>query len=555
MSEPSEAVGPEPDWEAFYRGYRTPGYVPGYEITTKLGSGMFGLVFKARKQSIGKDYAIKFLKVDDVEVRRAILLELESVRLFAQIDHPNLVSIEDRGVADGIPYIVMAYAGDETLRDRLTARDRDLRELQLLFLQACRGVQALHDHSLVHFDLKPANVFLKGGVARVGDYGLSKLVAHSRNTLSMGRGTPYYMAPELLQNRGDARSDVYSLGVVLYECLTGDVPFRGDSEWEVLRQHEVAEPRYPAGVTAEQRAVLARALAKDPAARFPTVAELIAALLPAAAAARGGTPAPAPPPPPAEARRDADRADPVERTGLDLRSLWQDARRTARERRVARRVARHERRVLRRGKRRPRHARRGVLLFLVCIAFLFTLLRDGREDRRNRQRRATAVAFSEQAMPERTWLDAARVGDPSAGELLQRRLAEFRVRAVPGVAVPKYQVKLEVPADTLAAAREIADEVACGGAHDELRRYGYAGVVAAVEALAQQDVTEKDELQRATRLHRYLQSELGFDGIGMDTKASSRSKRNRYAAQLWRWFVHDFAGDAEAYDLYRGTLR
>ncbi|MBK8097441.1 MAG: protein kinase [Planctomycetes bacterium] len=115
------AVGPErtADWEAFYANYRQPGYLPGFAIGSKLGGGAFGLVFKATRQSIGKDYAIKFLKVDDSEVRRAVLLELEQVKYFAQVDHPNLVSIEDRGEVDGIPFIVMAYAGAETLKDRL----------------------------------------------------------------------------------------------------------------------------------------------------------------------------------------------------------------------------------------------------------------------------------------------------------------------------------------------------------------------------------------------------------------------------------------------------
>ena len=94
----SEPTRPQPaaDWEAFYGSYRKPGYVPGFEITSKLGGGMFGLVFKATRQSIGKDYAIKFLRVDDTEVRRAVLAELEQVQYFAQIDHPNLVSIEDK---------------------------------------------------------------------------------------------------------------------------------------------------------------------------------------------------------------------------------------------------------------------------------------------------------------------------------------------------------------------------------------------------------------------------------------------------------------------------
>jgi hypothetical protein len=270
------------DWEAFYRDYRKPGYVPGFEITSKLGGGMFGLVFRARKQSIGKDYAIKFLQVDDADVRRAVLAELEQVKYFAQIDHPNLVSIEDRGEQDGIPYLVMSFAGTETLRDRMPKDGQPpapaLREeLLRYFLQACRGLCALHERSLVHFDIKPANVFLKGPVARLGDYGLSKLVTHSRGSLSMGRGTPYYMAPEMLQRRGDHRSDVYSLGVMLYEILCGAVPFTGDSEWEVLRKHETEKPALPPHLSSLERAVLERCLQKDPAARFQSVHDLIAA--------------------------------------------------------------------------------------------------------------------------------------------------------------------------------------------------------------------------------------------------------------------------------------
>ena len=297
-----------PDWEAFYRDYRKPGYVSGFEITTKLGGGMFGLVFRARKESIGKDYAIKFLKVEDGEVRQALLAELEQVQYFAQIDHPNLVQIEDRGEVDGIPYLVMQFAGSETLRDRMTENGEPpsaelAEELRRWFMQACKGTAALHERSLVHFDLKPANVFLKGAVARVGDYGLSKLVTHSRGSLSMGRGTPYYMAPEMLQRRGDQRSDIYSLGVMLYELLCGRVPFTGDSEWEVLRKHETEPPHWPPHLSTVERTVLARCLQKGPAARFQSVHDLITALgpslgQPAAVVARAT--GAMPPPPPAE---------------------------------------------------------------------------------------------------------------------------------------------------------------------------------------------------------------------------------------------------------------
>jgi serine/threonine protein kinase len=266
------------DWEAFYRNYRKPGYLSGFEIVNKLGGGMFGLVFKARKESIGKDYAVKFLKVDDDTVRDAVMREIENVGFFAQIDHPNLVSIEDKGTVDGIPYLVMSYAGEDTLQKRLQAGDLDREGALHVFVQAARGVQALHDHSLVHFDLKPANIFLKGDVARVGDYGLSKLVSASRNSLSFGRGTPYYMAPEMLQRRGDARSDVYSLGIILYECLYGEVPFRGDSEWEVLRKHETAPVAFPPTALREDREVILRCLQKRPEDRFQSAADLLRAL-------------------------------------------------------------------------------------------------------------------------------------------------------------------------------------------------------------------------------------------------------------------------------------
>jgi hypothetical protein len=279
------------DWEAFYADYRKPDFIPGFEILQKLGAGAFGLVFKARKHSIGKDYAIKFLKVDDATVRDAVLHELDTVRLFAQIDHPNLVSIEDMGHVNGIPFIVMGYAGEETLALRQKAGQLPRDEALRIFLQVCRGVQALHERMLVHFDLKPANVYLKGDTARVGDYGLSKLVTASRRSLSFGRGTTYYMAPEVLRRRGDHRSDIYSLGVMLYESLVGDLPFRGDSEWEVLKKHESEAPAYPAGLAPGDRAALEACLQKDPDHRAQSIDEVVDRLqrYPAAGAPRART--------------------------------------------------------------------------------------------------------------------------------------------------------------------------------------------------------------------------------------------------------------------------
>jgi hypothetical protein len=318
MAEPeADRTLPQIDWETFYADYRRPGFVPGYEILQKLGAGAFGIVFKARKQSIGKDYAIKFLKVDDVNVRDAVLHELGTVKLFAQVDHPNLVTIEDMGQAHGIPYIVMGYAGEETLAKRLAAGSLPRAEAIRLFTQVCRGVEALHGHMLVHFDLKPANVYIKGEVARVGDYGLSKMVTASRRSLSFGRGTTYYMAPEVLHRKGDHRSDIYSLGVMLYECLVGRVPFQGETEWEILKKHEAQAPEYPATLSASDRTVLEACLHKNPDARVQEVGGILAMLqgtaapLPAFAAAASTPPssrgAVAAPPSGAPRKRSATR--------------------------------------------------------------------------------------------------------------------------------------------------------------------------------------------------------------------------------------------------------
>ena len=149
------------DWEAFYNAFRQPGFIPGYEIENRLGGGAFGDVYRARKTSIGKLYAIKFLKVESDDQREAVKRELDQVRHFAAIDHPNLVSIEDMGVVMDVPYIVMGYAGDETLARRFRRWDLDPEEALGIFTQCARGVLALHDKSLVHFDLKPSNFCLQ----------------------------------------------------------------------------------------------------------------------------------------------------------------------------------------------------------------------------------------------------------------------------------------------------------------------------------------------------------------------------------------------------------
>jgi serine/threonine-protein kinase len=266
------------DWESFYNHFREPDFIPGYEIQNRLGGGAFGEVYKARKASIGKAYAIKFLKIDDDAQRDAVERELEQVRHFAAIDHPNLVTIEDLGTVMGVPYLIMGYAGEDTLARALKSGRLEHGAAFQYFVQACRGVLALHDRRLVHFDLKPSNIFLKGDIARVGDYGLSKMMTDGRLTLSFGRGTPQYMAPEMIKNRADHRADVYSLGVILFESLCGKLPFESSVPGTISVREDDRPPAFPPEFPAPMRAVVARCLRLSPDDRYSGVADLLAAL-------------------------------------------------------------------------------------------------------------------------------------------------------------------------------------------------------------------------------------------------------------------------------------
>jgi serine/threonine protein kinase len=266
------------DWEAFYSQFRQPDFIPGYEIQNRLGGGAFGEVYKARKHSIGKAYAIKFLKIDDDAQREAVERELEQVRHFAAIDHPNLVTIEDLGTAADVPYLIMGYAGEETLARALRSKTLPPQTALLYFVQACRGVLALHDRRLVHFDLKPSNIFLKGEIARVGDYGLSKMMTDGRLTLSFGRGTPQYMAPEMIKNRADHRADIYSLGVILYESVTGALPFESAVPGTLAVRESDEPPKFAPDFPPLLQPIVERCLRLDPKDRFASVSELLEAL-------------------------------------------------------------------------------------------------------------------------------------------------------------------------------------------------------------------------------------------------------------------------------------
>ncbi len=535
-----------PDWEAFYRDYRKPGYIEGFEITTKLGGGMFGLVFRARRMSIGKDYAIKFLKVDDGEVRRAVLSELEQVKYFAQIDHPNLVSIEDRGEVNGIPFLVMAFAGTETLRDKMTtiglaegnALTKDEKdELLRAFLQCSRGLHALHERSLVHFDIKPANVFMKGGVARLGDYGLSKLVTHSRGSLSMGRGTPYYMAPEMLKRRGDVRSDIYSLGVMLYEILCGKVPFTGDSEWEVLRQHENVQPALPGHLTAIERTVLKGCLAKDPELRFQSVDQMLAAFgslsrldaVPVVATAASVAAAPPPltscVPPPLPTSTSATVAPPLPRK---------------RTREMAR-------------KKRRSGMNIGFLGLFAAVLGVMLVLFLWVGSSSHGPRRAPQVTPAPRTIKEAAHQYAAEVLVNARRDAQRNRPRRLQPLNLDRVEVPDDFLSYLEFIDPLAGSPRFMPALAA-----RVERLGRPALVAAVAMLQKLDYEDGFDCRRAANLHLLLAQMTGIKTLVLDVSGRQPSAQEtcmfHAVAGGWRVIVERYATDDGTFrELARGS--
>ena len=245
----------------------------GFTIRRGVGQGGFGEIYYATSDA-GKEVALKL-------IRRNLDVELRGIRQCLNLKHPNLLDIYDiRQDNQGDTWVVMEYVAEPNLESVLDGRPEGLPPHEALWW--IRGIGAgvayLHEHGIVHRDLKPGNIFCDGGVVKVGDYGLSKFISCSRRSgHTESIGTVHYMAPEVANGRYGTEIDVYALGVILYELLTGRVPFEGESIGEVLMKHMTALP--DVSMLAEPyRAVVARALEKDPARRFRSAAEMLAAL-------------------------------------------------------------------------------------------------------------------------------------------------------------------------------------------------------------------------------------------------------------------------------------
>lgn len=267
----------------------------GYTIKRGIGRGGFGEVYYAESDG-GKEVALKL-------IRRHLDVELRGIAHCLNLKHPNLLALYDvKQDGEENTWVVMEYISGQSLEQVLAAHPQGLPPSE-----ACawvRGIAAgaayLHNHGIVHRDLKPGNVFRDEGIVKLGDYGLSKFISCSRrsgNTDSVG--TVHYMAPEVANGRYGKQIDIYALGIILYEMLTGRVPFEGESIGEVLMKHLTALPDVSM-LPEPYRAIVARALAKDPEQRFESIEEMTAAL-PGGLGAAGATFVPAPPAAPLEA--------------------------------------------------------------------------------------------------------------------------------------------------------------------------------------------------------------------------------------------------------------
>lgn len=241
----------------------------GYTIKRAIARGGFGEVYYALSDS-GKEVAIKLLQ-ENLEV------ELRGVTQCLNLKHPNLVTLFDiKQDRDSDHWIVMEFVGGKTLDKVIHEAPQGLPlEEVLAWLDGiAAGIGYLHDRGIVHRDLKPANIFRENGIVKVGDVGLSKFIAPSRRSAhTQSVGTVYYMAPEVAKGRYGKEVDVYSLAVILFELLTGKVPFDGETTAEILMKHLTERPNL-AAIPPNLRAVFEAALEKDPQRRTSEVLEL-----------------------------------------------------------------------------------------------------------------------------------------------------------------------------------------------------------------------------------------------------------------------------------------
>src|SRR6478609_1034408 len=258
-----------------------------YKITEVMASGSMGAVFKGERVPVGKLVAVKFLHsgfANDAEFQARFERE---TRVMSKLNHPNCVSVLDFGAWEGAPYLVMDYVDGTTLRARLDKGPIPALQALAIARQVLAGLAHAHQQEVFHRDVKPANIMISeeighGERVRILDFGLARLqgnVGRDATQTNMVVGTPNYMAPEQTVPGGsiDARTDLYAVGVVLYEMIVGDRPFIAEDTMQLLGMHRAAPiprltDRLPEGTEIPRglQELIDKAMAKSPDARFQT---------------------------------------------------------------------------------------------------------------------------------------------------------------------------------------------------------------------------------------------------------------------------------------------
>lgn len=257
-----------------------------YRVQSLIGEGGMARVYRAEDSVLGRTVAVKVLREHLARDQGLLARFRDEARAAASLTHPNIVAIYDVGVQDDLHYIVMEYVDGPTLKDLIsTSAPLPINRAVALALQILSALDLAHRRGIVHRDVKPQNVLLTAdGQAKVTDFGIARQIAAASLTQT-GEvfGTAYYLAPERANGQNaTAASDVYSVGVMLYEMLSGRLPFTGDSPIEVALKHiqqlppslQAANPSVPPAL----QAVVFRALAKDPSQRFASAGAMAQAL-------------------------------------------------------------------------------------------------------------------------------------------------------------------------------------------------------------------------------------------------------------------------------------
>jgi eukaryotic-like serine/threonine-protein kinase len=269
--------------------------IPGYELLRELGRGGMGVVFEARHLGLNRLVALKVVLASRLAGTEALARFRSEAQTVACLQHANVVQVFDAGEHDGRPYFVMELVRGGSLKDRLTGAPLPPVRVAELVLILARAVQAAHARGIVHRDLTPANVLLDRDdigsgassdaaaawdVPKISDFGLAKRVGAEQTGTNAIMGTPSYMPPE---QAGSAKAvgptaDVYALGAILYECLTGRPPFRGETALDTIQQVLSLEPvpprRLQPGVPRDLSVICLKCLEKVPARRYPGAASL-----------------------------------------------------------------------------------------------------------------------------------------------------------------------------------------------------------------------------------------------------------------------------------------